>query len=59
MEDQKYKCECGWVGTEKEMDADYTTGGDDEMWSNWICPECGMWWDLDDYEEVEAEVAQG
>jgi hypothetical protein len=49
---QKYKCECSWVGTEKEMGADCCMGDYDEMWSNWICPGCGMWWRLEDYARV-------
>lgn len=51
-----YKCEdCSWEGTEDEMGADCVSGGDecDEAWSNWICPGCGMWWNLEDYEIVD------
>lgn len=51
--DDLYKCpDCDWVGKVSEMLAD-CTGGDDEMWSNWICPKCGGWFRLDDYEKVE------
>ncbi len=50
----KYKCpECGWVGTEREMEADCS--GEpvaDETWSSWICPTCKRWWQLEDYEIV-------
>ena len=50
----KYKCpECGWIGTEDEMEADTMCAADDETWSNWICPKCKMWQDLNDYLEVE------
>lgn len=56
----KYKCpECGWIGVEKDMEADYFTmfdedgNWDDEVWSNWICPGCHMWHQLEDYEKVE------
>jgi predicted RNA-binding Zn-ribbon protein involved in translation (DUF1610 family) len=53
---QKYKCECGWIGTEKDMDADAGGGGiSDEAWSNWICPSCREWWWLEDYEKVTLE----
>ena len=46
----KYKCpECDWIGTEGEMGADCT----ETAWSNWICPKCGYWNDLEDYEIVE------
>jgi len=49
-----YLCDCGWVGTVDEMEADYTTpsGAGDEAWSNHICPSCKAWNQLDDYEEV-------
>src|SRR6188474_3310520 len=47
-----YKCpECGWVGTEDEMQAD-ATGGEDEAWSNWICGHCHAWLRLEDYAPV-------
>lgn len=41
-----YQCEeCGYVCPEEEMEGDATsaTGDGSEMWSNWICPSCGMW----------------
>lgn len=42
--DIRYKCQkCGHACTETEMDADATTGPDDEQWSNWICPRCKTW----------------
>ena len=33
------------------MKADYIPGSgqDDEIWSNWICPQCKEWWGLGDY----------
>jgi hypothetical protein len=40
--------ECGWIGTEKEMDCDFSIGG--ETWSNWICPKCRAWERLSNYE---------
>ena len=49
---------CGWVGTEAEMEADFTTG---EARSNWICPKCGSWERLENYEtlsEVRIEIAE-
>jgi len=50
---KQYKCpECGWVGTESEMEAD-CMGIEDEAWSNWICPQCKTWWRLDDYEDAQ------
>ncbi len=49
----KYRCpECKWEGTENDMGADYITGDGDEMWSNWICKGCGMWWSLEDYNKI-------
>ena len=53
----KYQCpKCAWIGTEYEMDADWFNWGDeddwDEVWSNWICPSCGTWHQLEDYKEV-------
>ena len=55
----KYQCpECGWVGTESEMGADYISGPEGEeftgeSWSNWICPSCNIWYeDLEDYIEL-------
>jgi uncharacterized C2H2 Zn-finger protein len=52
---QLYKCpECGGICFEDEMDADYCFDGDgDEYWSNWICPHCGMWHQLEDYLKVQ------
>jgi len=50
----KYKCpKCNWIGTENEMEGDSISGcdGGDETWSNWICPECKTWHELEDYEE--------
>ena len=44
--------QCGWVGTEDEMGADACQMGDDEAWSNWICPKCGAWERLSDYERL-------
>jgi len=50
MTEKKYKCpECGWIGTEDEMMADFFGEPADETWSNWICPECKTWNQLDDY----------
>lgn len=53
-----YKCKCGWIGPESEMVGDYYLencgqDGEYEAWSNWICPRCGIWWELEDYEEVK------
>ena len=54
---KKYRCECGWVGVESEMEADYTivNGDGDEAWSNWICPSCGLWQELEDYELINED----
>ncbi len=55
----KYQCpNCDWVGTKIEMEADYLIvededGLEQEMWSNWICPECGTWHQLEDYTVVK------
>jgi phage terminase large subunit GpA-like protein len=36
------------------MEADYVPADcGDEMWSNWICPDCGQWQELEDYERVK------
>jgi hypothetical protein len=40
-----YKCrECGAIHTEKEMGKNYFQWGCDEVWSNWICPDCNPEW---------------
>ena len=51
----RYRCDCGWIGTEAEMGADYYPAydDDDEVWSNWICPGCGEWQSLNDYVTIE------
>ena len=54
----KYQCgECGWIGLEGEMLSNHNWNGidGDEIWSNWICPQCGDWHvdGLDDYEKIE------
>lgn len=52
----KYKCpECGWIGEESEMGADSIVSDDYtyETWSNWICPSCNTWQDLEDYKEIK------
>ena len=52
---QKYKCpSCGWVGAEDEMGADFVETEEDEIWSNWICPKCKEWHELEDYEKIDA-----
>lgn len=52
-EERRYRCpECGWIGTEGEMEADALTNGDG--WSNWICPACQEWLQLGDYEPVNS-----
>jgi len=53
-DDTRYRCECGWEGTQDEMSGDYKEGIDGEWWSNWICPKCDEWWQLEDYEVVDA-----
>lgn len=54
----KFRCECGWEGTESQMESDHT-GGVDEMWSNHICPSCRTWWSsVDDYTEIR-QTARG
>ena len=52
IQEQQYRCgECGWIGTEKEMEADYfQIDEDSEAWCNWICPGCEKWyWGLNEY----------
>ena len=54
MTEQRYKCpQCGWIGTTRQMLADAAEMGDDEFWSNWICPSCGEWWQLENYTLLE------
>ena len=51
-----YACDengCEWVGPESEMEADSSVGADDEWWSNWICPGCGYWAQIEDYVLVD------
>lgn len=51
-QEQKYRCpdpRCGWVGTEDDMDAEDI----DDAWSNWICPRCRGWHQLEDYEPID------
>lgn len=58
MNEKLYKCpECGWVGTEEAMEADSVVINEDgdEAWSNWICPSCMTWFNLEDYEEVRSQ----
>jgi predicted RNA-binding Zn-ribbon protein involved in translation (DUF1610 family) len=46
-----YKCpECGWQGTEDEMPGDFL---DSDFYATHVCPSCGRWWVLDDYEITE------
>lgn len=52
---KQYECtHCGWKGTVSEMDADCVINTD--VWSNHICPECGEWQELGDYEEIGEAV---
>jgi len=53
-----YKCpDCAWEGMEDEMKADYSFNeeGGDEAWSSWICPKCGTWYQLEDYQKIKKE----
>lgn len=53
-----YEClECGWIGLESEMQSDSQETDDGEAWSNWICPKCHTWWNLDDYVQVIEDAA--
>jgi hypothetical protein len=56
----RYRCECGWEGTEAEM-LGASCSYDDENceWSDWICPSCHTWWQLEDYLELPAEASPG
>jgi rubredoxin len=52
----RYQCPCcEWIGTENDMEADWFVWDDegDEIWSNWICPSCNAWHQLEDYKKVE------
>lgn len=58
MSEPIYRCpDCGWEGHEREMDKDCipSDGIEDEIWSNWICPKCRMWYMLEDYTKVEPQ----
>lgn len=40
------------LGTEDDMESDYFSGPpgeeySEEYWSNWICPSCHMWFQLE------------
>ena len=54
----KYQCpECGWIGEESEMESDYCYEDErdnifGEYWSNWICPSCYTWQDLENYKKI-------
>jgi predicted RNA-binding Zn-ribbon protein involved in translation (DUF1610 family) len=53
MSETLYRCpDCGWTGHKHQMHADALPTDDGEWWSNWICPSCGEWWQLSDYEIV-------
>ncbi len=55
----RYECDCGWIGTEDEMEADSVAGCDDadEIWSKCIGPECNYWAEcLTDFKEVPDDV---
>lgn len=52
MSDTLFQCaSCGHVCSEKQMNCDTISyswednGGEcfDEVWSDWICPKCGVW----------------
>lgn len=48
-----YRCpdeDCSWEGPETEMGSDFS----EECWSNWICPGCGEWHSLEDYNLKES-----
>lgn len=54
----KYKCfNCGWIGTEDEMDCDSywidSPKDPDDIFCNTICPKCHGWYPLEDYEEIK------
>lgn len=40
------------------MDADFWAHDYGENWSNWICPSCHAWHDLDDWVPVSAPEAR-
>ncbi len=49
VDNQEYKCNCGWIGTEEKMMADYNHDGGH---CNTCCPDCGAWYSLDMYQKV-------
>ena len=57
--EQQYKCkECGTECTLDQMKSDFTIPGcgEDEEWSNWICPKCEVWFELDDWIKIDTNV---
>lgn len=53
-----YECpKCGRRGQEMEMEIRRSEIAGDELWSNWACPQCGTWWNLDDYIQVIEDAA--
>jgi DNA-directed RNA polymerase subunit RPC12/RpoP len=43
MDQQRYECDqCGGICSEDNMDVSWECHEDEENWSNWVCPYCGM-----------------
>lgn len=51
---QLWKCDCGFICSSWDMEADsyWGEGMEDEVWCNWICPKCYSWNQQDDWEKV-------
>lgn len=51
-----YRCKhCGWTGTTDDMGGDYSDEMD-EFWSNTICPQCGLGWDVENFEPARQDT---
>lgn len=52
---KKYKCpHCSHVCKPDDMEGDYffSEGLEDEVWSNWICPNCRSWHSPKDWQPL-------
>jgi len=43
-DDDKYQCDCGWIGTEEDLTAKEHRSNDHDMPSEWTyhCSDCGI-----------------
>lgn len=59
--EKRYRCKnCGFICTYEEMDSDTLPIGDgDEAWSSSICPQCGRWEELENWESLVENENKG